>query len=140
MEVLVNHLGDAQFEVKARGHVVYCDQPVSNGGFDEGMTPPEFMLASLGTCAVYYAVQYLNAHGLPKQELRVRVQAEKAAAPARLGEFRIEIEYGADLSEKDRAGILQSAKKCLIHNTLLHPPRINVDLKTARSGAEPIAA
>jgi organic hydroperoxide reductase OsmC/OhrA len=27
------------------------DQPVENGGHDEGMTPPELLLASLGSCA-----------------------------------------------------------------------------------------
>src|SRR5579871_1665445 len=58
LEVLVNHLGDVQFEVKARNHVLYCDQPAENGGYDEGMTPPELFLASLGTCAGFYAVQY----------------------------------------------------------------------------------
>jgi len=48
LEVLVDHLGEVQFEAKARGHKVFCDQPLENGGFDEGMTPPEFLLASLG--------------------------------------------------------------------------------------------
>ena len=61
LEVVVNHLGAVQFEAKARQHTVYCDQPAENGGFDEGMTPPEFLLAALGTCAGYYAVQYLKA-------------------------------------------------------------------------------
>ena len=74
LEVLVEHLGEVQFEATARGHKVFCDQPVENGGFDEGMTPPEFLLASLGTCAGYYAVQYLKARHLPMQ-VRVRTTA-----------------------------------------------------------------
>ncbi|HYV61362.1 MAG TPA: OsmC family peroxiredoxin, partial [Bryobacteraceae bacterium] len=63
-EVLVDHLGEVQFEVKARNHTIICDQPLENGGFDEGMTPPEFLLASLGTCAGYYAVRYMKARNL----------------------------------------------------------------------------
>ena len=47
MEVLVEHLGSVQFEITARQHRVVSDQPVEQGGFDEGMTPPELMLASL---------------------------------------------------------------------------------------------
>ena len=50
LEVVTKHLGAVQFEISARGHRLYCDQPVENGGFDEGMTPPELMLASLGAC------------------------------------------------------------------------------------------
>jgi putative redox protein len=47
LEVRVNHLGSVQFEVKARQHAIVCDQPAENGGHDEGMTPPELLLASL---------------------------------------------------------------------------------------------
>jgi putative redox protein len=50
-----------QLEAEARGHRLLSDQPLSNGGDDAGMTPPELMLASLGTCAGYYALQYLRS-------------------------------------------------------------------------------
>src|ERR1035438_5447527 len=60
MEVVAQYLADSKFEVAARGHRVICDQPVDNGGSDGGMTPPEFLLASLATCAAYYAAQYLK--------------------------------------------------------------------------------
>jgi uncharacterized OsmC-like protein len=30
---------------------------VDTGGFDEGMTPPELLLTSLGSCAGFYAAQ-----------------------------------------------------------------------------------
>ena len=91
MEVSAHNLGDTKFEVAARGHRVICDQPIENGGADEGMSPPEFLLASLATCAGYYATQYLKARGLPTEDLRVRVTAEKAAQPARLASFEIEV-------------------------------------------------
>ena len=35
------------------------------------MTPPELFLASLGTCAAYYAAEYLNARDLPADGLEV---------------------------------------------------------------------
>jgi len=127
-EVLVHHLGDVQFEVKARNHTIICDQPIENGGFDEGMTPPEFLLASLGTCAGYYAVQYMKARNLPMEGLRIRTTADKAKAPARLTDFRIEVECPNPLDERHREGIMRAVHACLIHNTLLHPPRIDVEV------------
>lgn len=39
MQVLVEHLGGVQFEIKARKHTIACDQPMENGGFDEGVPP-----------------------------------------------------------------------------------------------------
>ena len=122
MEVTVDYLGDVQFEAQARGHKIICDQPEDNGGADEGMTPPEFLLASLATCAGFYAVQYLKVRNLSSDGLKVRVTAEKAKNPARLDNFAILIESPHSYSEKDLEGIQRSAEKCLIKNTLLMPP------------------
>jgi putative redox protein len=131
LEVQVTHLGDVQFEVKARQHTLYCDQPASNGGFDEGMTPPELLLASVGACAGHYAVEYLKAHNLLAEGLRIRATAEKAKNPARLSEIGIEVTYPFDLAAKDREGVLNAVHKCLIHNTLVNPPKIRVELHRA---------
>jgi uncharacterized OsmC-like protein len=104
---------------------VICDQPLDNGGSDEGMSPSEFLLASLATCAAYYATQYLKTRKLPTEDLRVRVSAEKATHPARLAAFHIEV-TAPGLTERHQDGILRAAKSCLIHNTLLGGPTIEV--------------
>jgi uncharacterized OsmC-like protein len=64
METLVRYLGHTKFEASTRGHRILCDQPVENQGTDAGMSPPEFLLVSLGTCAGYYATQYLLTRAL----------------------------------------------------------------------------
>lgn len=130
MELTVNYLGDVQFEAETRGHKIICDQPLDNGGADEGMTPPEFLLASLATCAGFYAVQYLNARKLSSEGLKVKVTAEKVLNPARLDQFVLTIETPTDLSEKDAEGVRRSAEKCLVHNTLLMPPSISLSVRT----------
>ena len=87
------------------------------------MTPPEFLLASLGTCAGYYAVQYLKTRGLPCEGLTVRVEADKATQPARLGAFRIVV-TAPGLDERHTEGVLRAVKSCLVHHTLQHTPVI----------------
>src|SRR3954471_396698 len=98
MEVTVEHLGAVQFEIKARQHTIVCDQPAENGGFDEGMTPPELMLASLASCAGFYAAQYLRKFKLATEGTKVRVTAEKLKEPPRLGMFTIEVDSPVELS------------------------------------------
>ena len=131
LEVTVEHLGAVQFEVKTRGHSVVSDQPAENGGFDEGMTPPELMLASLGSCAGFYAADYLKRQKLAVEGMRVRVTAEKAKDPARLDNFKIEVDVPAELSEEHRKGVEEAVHRCLIHNTLMHPPKIELEVKGA---------
>ena len=123
MEVSVQYLDQVKFEASARGHRVLCDQPPENGGSDSGMTPPEFLLVSLGTCAGFYAAQYLKTRGLPADGLEIKVSAEKAKQPARLGSFRIEVLAPA-LDPQHEAGVLRAVKACLVHNTLLNAPAI----------------
>jgi putative redox protein len=128
MEVTVEHLGAVQFEIKARQHVIASDQPAENGGFDEGMTPPELMLASLGSCAAFYAATYLRKYHLAAKGTKVRVTADKRKDPPRLDDFRISIDVPADLDPKHIAGVERAVHQCLIHNTLLHPPTIAIEI------------
>jgi uncharacterized OsmC-like protein len=133
MEIRIEHLNNGKFAAAARGHRIICDQPPANGGTDEGPTPPEFLLISLGTCAGFYAHSYLkkNALNLP---LGVTVNCEKLAAPARLGKFRVEIDCPGLPSEHE-AGMMRSVNACLIKNTLLQAPEIETVLATALVGA-----
>ena len=135
MEITVNHLGDVQFEIKARQHTLVSDQPPENGGYDEGMTPPELLLASLGSCAGFYAAAYLKKHNLATVGTKVRVTCDKVKPPARLDNFVIELDLPVELDEKHRAGVEDAVHRCLVHNTLLQPPKIEITLK-ALAGAK----
>lgn len=130
IEVSAVHKGDVKFEVEARGHKILSDQPVENGGNDEGMTPPEFLLASLASCAAYYAVAYLKKKNLSRPGVQVRVKAEKAGPPAHLGSFAIEVDIPGTLSDADRAGVEDSVHRCLIHQTMLRTPSIEIAVRT----------
>jgi len=130
MEIKAKFLGDCKFKVISGAHEILCDQPRDNGGDDAGMSPPEFLLASLATCAGYYASQYLKTRGLATEGLEVRVVAEKAKQPARLGRFVIEV-IAPGLDERHQAAILRAVKSCLVHNTLLERPSIEVIIHAA---------
>ncbi|HUJ21543.1 MAG TPA: OsmC family protein [Bryobacteraceae bacterium] len=130
MEAVVRYLSNVKFEATARGHHVICDQPVDNKGSNAGMTPPEFLLVSLGTCAGYYAAEYLRTRGLSTHHLTVRVSAEKATVPARLASFVVEVE-APEVDAKHHDGLLRAVKACLIHNTLSHLPTIDLHVHTA---------
>ena len=93
------------------------------------MTPPELFLAALGSCAAFYAVAYLKKKGLPREGVEVRVTAEKAGPPARLDHFKIEVKIPTALSDVDRIGMDDAVHRCLIHNTLLHPPKVHIELQ-----------
>jgi uncharacterized OsmC-like protein len=93
-----------------------------------GMTPPELLLASLGSCAAFYAMQYLKARNLAETGVEVTVTAEKLKQPARIGNFRVHVVCPVSLTEEQTEGLMRSVHHCLVHNTLLTPPEIKIEL------------
>ena len=136
MEVKVTHLDQVKFAIHSRSHSIVCDQPAENGGADCGMTPPEFLLASLGSCAAFYAVQYLKARNLDDCGVEVFVTAEKLKQPARIGNFRIKVSCPVPLSEEQEQGLMRSVHHCLVHNTLLNPPEIKIELTVGEAALQ----
>jgi uncharacterized OsmC-like protein len=128
MEVTIKHLDRVKFSIQSRSHTILCDQPADNGGDDAGMTPPELLLASLGSCAAFYAAQYLKTRNLADTGVEVSVTAEKLKSPARLGDFHIHVACPVALTEEQTEGLMRSVHHCLIHNTLLSPPDIKIEL------------
>lgn len=131
MQVSVDYKGKLQFKAIARNHRILSDQPVENGGEDAGMTPPEWFLASLGSCVGFYAVQYCQARGLDASGLKIEVSAQKTVdKPARLDDILIDLVLPIALDPKHQRGLRLAVDACLIENTLTHSPRITTRLKT----------
>ena len=131
MQVRISHLENVKFAITSGHHTIICDQPASNSGTDEGMTPPELMLASLGSCAAYYAAEYLRTRDLAQTGVEVTVNAEKLLKPARLGNFCIQIATPVQLTAEQEESMMRCVRSCLIHNTLLSPPEIQIKIGAA---------
>ena len=133
MEVRIDQVDGVKFSIQARNHTVVCDQPQENGGADSGMTPPEFLLGSLGACAAFYAAEYLRTRKLASSGVVVSVTAEKLKAPARLGNFKIRVLSPVNLTMEQKDGMMRSVEHCLVKNTLLNLPQMEVVLEVPPS-------
>lgn len=88
-------------------------------------------MASLGSCARYFASQYLRKHKLAIEGTRVRVTCDKAKDPVpRMENFKIEVAVPVELSAVHRKGLFDAVEHCLVKNTLLHPPKISLDVES----------
>lgn len=136
LEVKIAHLDGVKFDIHARSHSILCDQPAEDGGDDSGMTPPELLLASLGSCAAFYAAEYLKTRRLATSGVEVTVTAAKLKQPARVGDFRVHVVCPVALTAEQTQGLMRAVHACLVHNTLMTPPDIQFELAIA----SPVAA
>jgi putative redox protein len=137
MQVTIKQFEGVKFSIQARSHTILSDQPIENDGDDTGMTPPELMLASLGSCAAFYAVQYLKSRNLADTGVEVSVTADKLMQPPRLGNFKVNVVCPISLTEDQNAGMKRAVHRCLIHNTLLSPPEILIELTKNEAAIHP---
>ncbi|HSJ23435.1 MAG TPA: OsmC family protein [Longimicrobiales bacterium] len=121
--------GGLRFTAEMRGHSVPTDQPVHAGGADSAIMPLELLAASLGTCVALYAHQFCAARQIPVDGLGVEVSHETAKAPKRIGRFDVVVRLPDGFPDEYRAAAERAVRACPVHNTLSHPPEINIDVQ-----------
>lgn len=91
MQISLHHSGGVRFTAEARHHRVLLDQPAEDGATDQGMSPAELLLASLGGCIGQYVAQYLTVQSLSCEGLQIRVEAQPSVRPLQVGDFHVEV-------------------------------------------------
>lgn len=125
----VTFVAGESYEVRVRDHRVVVDQPAVVGGQDLAPTPTELFVASLASCVAFYAGRYLTRHGLSRDGLGVTVEYEMAPdRPARVAAVRLTVRPPADLPEHRRSALSAVVSHCTVHNTLIHPPPVTIDV------------
>lgn len=120
----------AQFQVDTdiRGHKLIIDQPQAAGGKDEGPTPLEYFLFSLGGCVASIARIMAKQQKIEMRSIDVQVDGDYdpkgllgQSNDVRVGftQIRIAARIDADLSDQDKAEFLdQVCQRCPLHDNI----------------------
>ncbi|WP_173059452.1 OsmC family protein [Phytohabitans houttuyneae] len=126
----VRFVAGESYEVMVREHRVVVDQPVDVGGQDAAPTPTELFVVSLATCVAFYAGRYLSRHGFVRDGLGVSAEYQMATdRPARVAAVHLALRVPADLPPERREALVAVASHCTVHNTLVSPPSVTIDVR-----------
>jgi putative redox protein len=100
----------------------------SRTGEDSAPTPTELFVSSLAACVAFYARRYLTRHGLPEEGLAVEADYEFAPKQPRVGTIRIRLRVPEGVPSERLAALHAVASHCTVHNTLQHPPDVDISL------------
>ncbi len=123
--IVVSHMGADRLRIEARGHELFTDQPIEDGGEDTAPTPTELFVAGLASCVAFYAERFLRRHGLSAGGLKVSCDYRWADGPHRVGEIDLDVE-APGLSREKREAFKRVIDHCTVHNTLLQPPVVRI--------------
>jgi uncharacterized OsmC-like protein len=130
MALTVAFRGGTRFEISTDRHTIISDQPTEDGGTDAGMTPVELFVGSLAGCVGYFVGRYCARHNIPSDGLTVLADWSMAEQPHRVGTItlRVSLPPGTTLTAEHQERLLKVAHGCTVHQTLVNPPVIKIDL------------
>jgi len=96
-----------------------------------GITPPDTLLASLGTCIGVYLRRYLEGAKIAVPDFEIIVSAdfsEEKPACFRKIEAVVDLK-GAKLDQRRLDAMTAFMKNCPVHNTLKASPEVDISIK-----------
>ena len=125
--ISVTRQGNLEFNIHVRGRDVVSDMSVEDGGRAEGFTPAELLAGSLGACIAMMVQSYCDRQGYTDGDVGVDLTLELADDPKRVGAIVVDVELPNGFPEDRMDAVRRIAEKCSVHETLTHPPRVDVD-------------
>jgi uncharacterized OsmC-like protein/alpha/beta superfamily hydrolase len=127
--VVVTETGGGKFQqnVVIGPHRLIADEPVAAGGLDSGPGPYDLLLSALGACTSMTMRLYAEHKKLPLERVSVTLSHAKIHAQdceecetkeGKIDRIDRTITMTGDLSDEQRARLLEIADKCPVHRTL----------------------
>ncbi|QAU34533.1 OsmC domain/YcaO domain-containing protein [Janthinobacterium sp. 17J80-10] len=127
MEIKVNFLDKLRLEAKFDDFTVVADQPIRYKGDGSAPGPFDYFLASSALCAAYFVKLYCNTRNIPTEN--IRLSQNNIVDPENRYQqiFKIQVELPADISAKDRQGILRSIDRCTVKKVVQAGPEFVIE-------------
>ncbi len=137
MEVSETRGGHLVQRIRAGRHLLVADEPTAVGGEDAGPGPYEYLLAALGACTSMTMRLYAERKGIRADRFSIRLSHRRIYAEdcadcdtkdGNIGEITRDITIAGDVTEAERAKLMEIADRCPVHQTLTHEIKIRSGL------------
>lgn len=121
--VEISNKNESLFKVRSKDYEFLVD---TNG---KGVTPPDALLASVGTCIGVYLRKYAEGAKMQLGAFTVKVEAEFSKDPYCFKTIDVKVEL-KDMKPDERRikAMLAFIRNCPVHNTLKANPDINIEI------------
>lgn len=128
MEIKVNFLDKLRLEAKFEDFTVVADQSIRYKGDGSAPGPFDYFLASSALCAAYFLKLYCDTRQISTEN--IRLSQNNIVDPENRYQqiFKIQVELPADISEKDRQGILRSIERCTVKKVVQAGPEFIIEI------------
>jgi putative redox protein len=118
IHVVRDRMHKMKHSVSVRQHSFAIDEPVANGGEDEGFTPHDVYDSALGACKAMTVLWYAQRKQIPLDGIDVTVDRDDSEERQGVYRLRVTLSLGGALSDAQRQELLTVAGKCPVHKLM----------------------
>jgi len=131
MDMEVYFPGNKRVFARYKGFVIETDQPQQEGGDGSAPSPFDLFVTSLGTCAGFYVLRFLQERGLPTEGAGVILRQERDPQTKLVARISLEIKLPEGFPEKYREAVIRAVDTCTVKRHLERPPLFEIHTTTA---------
>jgi ribosomal protein S12 methylthiotransferase accessory factor len=129
MQMEMSFPGGLKVDAEIKGFTVHTDQPERVGGAGSAPAPFDLFLASIGTCAGIYVLQFCKKRDIDTNGLGVSLETIKDPETRRVTTMRIDVRLPAGFPEKYIPAVKRAVDQCTVKRHIIEPPVFEVETK-----------
>ncbi|NLH06252.1 MAG: osmotically inducible protein OsmC [Chloroflexi bacterium] len=120
MEIEITFPGGLEVDANLGGMIIPTNQ--------DGTAPTPFalFLASIGTCAGIYVLNFCKQRGLPTENIRIVQRMQTNPFTRMVEKVELDIQVPPTFPEKYKAAVIRAADQCAVKKHLENPPVFDV--------------
>lgn len=122
MAMHIRFPGGKKVEADFKGFTIKTDQGEKDGGEGSAPTPSFLFLASLGTCAGLYALNFCEKRNIDTTQLRLTLEFKTHKKTHMVEKIRLKLTLPPDFPEKYKPAIIKAMDLCYVKKHLHEPP------------------
>ena len=119
--------GGVAVNAEADGFTIKTDQPTENGGDNSAASPFALFLASIGTCAGFYALRFCQQREINTTGMHITLDTERNSDTNRLDQVKLIIHLPDGFPEKYKKTIIRVTDQCSVKKAVLDSPEFSVE-------------
>lgn len=124
--------GGVRVDATFRGNTVHTDQPAPYGE-NTAMAPFDLFMASIATCAGYYALRFCQERDIALDGMALSLDFERDPEKKRVSRVRITLTPPDGFPEKYEAAIIRAMDQCAVKKAIADPPEFDLAVASVRT-------
>jgi len=129
MDMEINFPGGKKVNAEYKGFTIKTDQSTREGGDASAPEPFTLFLASIGTCAGIYVLNFCQNRNIPSDEIKIFLKLKKNKDTHMIENIIFDINLPKSFPDSYLKAMIRAINLCTVKKHLDKPPKLEISLK-----------